>query len=238
MRDPSSDLIHELRAVTEGDPVLLTLAPERDTALDAIALAVSLGMKVSLGHTNASSETLRRAVSAGATGFTHLGNACPRELDRHDNILWRVIETPGLLVSLIPDAIHVSAPLFRLVHRALDQAQIYYTTDAMSAAGAPPGRYRLGPLELEVGADQIVRQPGKSNFAGSALKPIDGVFRAAEMLGQEWMEVWARFSTRPAQWMGLRCGLEPGVEANFCLLRLGESGQLTGLRVFCKNRWI
>jgi N-acetylglucosamine-6-phosphate deacetylase len=144
---------------------------------------------------------LQRAVRAGATGFTHLGNACPRELDRHDNILWRVFETPELLVSLIPDGIHVAPPLFRLAHRVLDEQSIYYTTDAMSAAGAPPGRYPLGRLELEVGADQIVRQPGKSNFAGSAVKPIDGVFRAAEMLGQSWRDVWKRFSERPAEWI-------------------------------------
>ncbi len=236
MRDPLPDLIHELRDATAGDPVLLTVAPERNAALDAIRLAVSLGMKVSLGHTNASTETLRRAVAAGATGFTHLGNACPRELDRHDNILWRVFETSGLLVSLIPDGIHVSPPLFRLTHRALGENSIYYTTDAMSAAGAAPGRYQLGPLELEVGADQIVRQPGKSNFAGSAIKPIDGVFRAVEMLGQKWTDVWKRFSTRPAEWMGLPCDLLPGAEANFCLLHFSDSAGLNDFQVFCRGK--
>ena len=74
--------------------MLLTIAPERQGALEAISLAVSLGIKVSLGHTNASADILRRAVQAGATGFTHLGNACPRDLDRHDNIIWRVYGKP------------------------------------------------------------------------------------------------------------------------------------------------
>src|SRR5256886_5679973 len=88
-----------------------------------------------------------------ASAFTHLGNGCPRELDRHDNILWRVFETPGLTVSLIPDSIHVSPAPFRLFHREL--ASICYTTDAMSAAGAPPGLYKIGSLEVEVGPDLI-----------------------------------------------------------------------------------
>ena len=48
-------------------------------------------------------QTLAQAVQAGATGFTHLANGCPRDLDRHDNILWRAFETPGLTISLIPD---------------------------------------------------------------------------------------------------------------------------------------
>jgi N-acetylglucosamine-6-phosphate deacetylase len=219
MFDPSPEHVLELRTMTEDDPLLLTISPERPGALKAIELAVSRGIKVSLGHTNASAEILAAVVRAGATAFTHLGNGCPRELDRHDNILWRVFETPGLIAGLIPDQIHVSAPLFRLIHRVLASDSIYYTTDAMSAAGAPPGRYRLGKLELEVGPDQIVRQPGKQLFAGSALRPIDGIFRAAGMLDRPWQEIWPRFSTKPAGLMGLQNDLGPGAPADFCLLR-------------------
>ena len=177
---------------------------------------------------------IRRAgssVRAGATGFTHLGNGCPRELDRHDNIVWRALDTPGFTASLIPDGIHVSPALFRLIHRALGPEAIYYTSDAMSAAGAPPGRYRLGALEVEVGADQIVRQPGKTNFAGSALRPIDGIFRAAEMLNCPWQEVWGRWSQKPSAFMGLPRGLEPGQPANLCRLKFNGGNRLSELQV-------
>ncbi|HAV61924.1 MAG TPA: N-acetylglucosamine-6-phosphate deacetylase, partial [Verrucomicrobiales bacterium] len=114
-----------------------------------------LGFKVSLGHTNASAGQLRAAVAAGATGFTHLGNACPQSLDRHDNILWRVLDTPGLGVSLIHDTHHVAPALFRLIHRTLKPFQILHTTDAMAAAGAGPGLFPLGRHQLEVGVDGI-----------------------------------------------------------------------------------
>ncbi len=216
MLDPSIDKLDELCDIAAGDPLLLTISPERSGAIAAIKHAVSRGSKVSLGHTNASAEILKQAVDVGATGFTHLGNGCPRELDRHDNILWRVFERPELTVSLIPDKIHVSPSLFRLVHRTMDK--IFYTTDAMSAGGAGPGKYKLGPLELEVGEDQIVRQPGKTNFAGSALSPIDGVFRAAEMLGVPWQEAWKRMSETPAQQMGLRNEIAEGHPANLCVI--------------------
>jgi N-acetylglucosamine-6-phosphate deacetylase len=72
---------------------------------------------------------------------------------------------------------------------------------------------------MKVGSDQIVRQPGKTNFAGSALRPIDGIFRAAEMLNCSWHEVWPRFSERPAQLVGLKNNLAVGNSANFCLLK-------------------
>jgi N-acetylglucosamine-6-phosphate deacetylase len=275
MIDPTPDHLRELREATGDDLVLLTIAPERTNALAAIEQAVALGMKVSLGHTNASADLIAEAVQRGATGFTHLGNGCPRELDRHDNILWRVLETRGLRVSLIPDTIHVSPALFRIAHHELERRaparpiethpvraerepgapipfhgpapspmsdiethdklgadSIYYISDAMAAAGMKPGRYQLGRLELEVGADQIVRLPGKPNFAGSALRPIDGVFRAAKMLGCSWREAWPRFSEVPAKWMSLPCGLAPGNPADFCLLTVTPQNQLKTLKVF------
>jgi N-acetylglucosamine-6-phosphate deacetylase len=88
-----------------------------------------------------------------------------------------------LTVSVIPDGIHVSPPLFRLIHRVLGRERVCYVSDAMSAAGVAPGRYTLGRMELQVGADQVVRQPGSPLFAGSALEPAKGLRRAAEMLG-------------------------------------------------------
>jgi len=230
MCDPTPEKIAELRSITGEDRLLLTISPERAGAIEAIRFAVSRGMKVSLGHTNAAFEIVRDAVEAGATGFTHLGNGCPRELDRHDNILWRVFETPGLMIGIIPDRIHVSPPLFRLMHRVLPSDKIYYTSDAMAAAGAGPGRYWLGALDLEVGPDQVVRQPGKQLFAGSALRPVDGVFRAAEMLAGAWQEAWQRSSEAPARFMGIDNEIAAGERANFCLLRFNERGELTDLK--------
>ncbi len=221
MRDPTAQDLRELRDATGTEPVLLTIAPERSGAIEAIRLATSLGMRVSLGHTDASAETLRAAVAAGATGFTHLANGCPRELDRYDNILFRVCDTEGLIISFIPDGIHVPPSAFRVLHRAVKGA-IYYTTDAMAAAGAGPGRYRIGPVEVEVGDDEIVRQPGKTNFAGSALRPIDGVFRAAQMLDAPWQDCWRRLSEVPAQFVGLTNDVVVNGPATFCLIEFTD----------------
>jgi N-acetylglucosamine-6-phosphate deacetylase len=220
MIDPRPDHIRELRDCVPADPLLLTLSPERPGALESIALAKSLGMTVSLGHTDASGDQLRLAVQAGASGFTHLGNGCPQLLDRHDNILWRVLDTSGLTLSLIPDGHHVSPPLFRLIHRAADPNSLFYVTDAMAAAGCPPGRYRIGALDLEVGADGAVRQPGRTNFAGSSLRPCAGVARAARMRRCSWRVAWDQFSLVPARFAGLPAGLRPGGPADLCLIQV------------------
>ena len=232
MLDPTPKRIRQLRKLTGTDPVLLTMAPERKAAIKAIKLAVQLGFKVSLGHCNPSPEAIRQAVDAGATGFTHLGNGCPQELDRHDNILWRVLDTPELTPSLIPDGMHVRPAPFRLYHRGLAGRNFFYTTDAMSAGGAPPGTYRLGKTELAVGEDQIVRKPGQTNFAGSALRPLEGVKRSAAMLGVPWTITWQRMSEAPARFMGLPAGLVRGREATFCLVETNQKKEIKSVRTF------
>lgn len=200
MCDPARKSLEQLRETAGHDAIMLTLAPERKGALEAIALGVRHGWRICLGHTDASAACLGEAVAAGASLFTHLGNGCPQLLDRHDNILWRVLDTPGLSVSLIPDGHHVSPALFRLIHRLLPAERIIYVTDTMAAGGAPPGRYTVGRLTVEVGEDQIARQPGRTNFAGSALRPMEGVKRAARMLGLKEEEVRRHFTQAPAKW--------------------------------------
>jgi N-acetylglucosamine-6-phosphate deacetylase len=133
---------------------------------------------------------------------------------------------------LIVDRIHISPMFMRLAHRVLPTDSIYYTTDAMSAAGAPPGRYTIGKLELEVGSDQVVRLPGKPNFAGSALRPIDGILRATQMLNRPWQEIWRHFSEIPAKYMGLSSEILPGKSADFCLMRISPGEEKAEMKIY------
>ncbi|SVD09393.1 uncharacterized protein METZ01_LOCUS362247, partial [marine metagenome] len=226
MLEPTPEHIDKLRDLAGDDPLLLTMAPEINGGLRGFATARELGIRVSIGHTNAPGHILRRVTAAGPAGFTHLGNGCPATLDRADNILWRALDTPGLTCGLIPDRWHVSPALFRLIHRLVDSDSIYYTTDAMAAAGAPPGKYRLGQLELEVGPEQIVRLPGTPNLAGSALTPIEGVRRAADMLDCDWQDAWPRFSQAPARFMGLKEGFTAGAPVNFALIETDSANRI------------
>lgn len=216
--NPTPQAIEELKATVGDDPLLLTLAPERPGSVEAITRARQLGIVISAGHTNASRAQLDAAADAGLAAFTHLGNGCPQQLDRHNNILWRVLDQNRLIAGIIPDTHHVTPPVFRLFHRLLPADQIYWTTDAMTGAGAPPGCYTMGRLMIEVGEDRIARQPGMQNFAGSTVDPLSAIRNGATMLGKRWNDVWDFFSVNPARLMGRSHGLEIGSEAVFCLL--------------------
>ncbi len=223
MEDPRPERMEELKEIVGDDRLLFTIAAERPGTIETIVRATELGFVVSIGHSNASEEQLRGAEAAGARGFTHLANGMPQEMDRHDNIVGRVFDTDALVAGVIPDQIHVSPQMFRLIHKALPADRIYYTTDCMSAAGAPPGTYTVGRLELEVGEDQVVRMPGQSNYAGSALRPLQGIERAAEMLQRSWRDVWDIGSVNPARLIGQSPGLEVGDDANLCVIHGTEN---------------
>lgn len=233
--DPLPEHIEQLRAITGNDPLILTIAPERHGAVKVIKLATSLGIKVFLGHTDAPAGVLSDAIRAGATGFTHIGNGCPHLWDRHDNITWRVLDLPKLAVTIIPDGVHVSPSLFRIVHKVKPRSSIIYISDAMAAAGMPPGRYKLRHMEIYVAADGVVRMPGSSQYAGSALCPINGVQRAVSMLGCSWCSAWENYSVFAAQMIGLRHDLVPGSPADFCLIRASEEGSIVACRPFVRG---
>ena len=95
--------------------------------------------------------------------------------------------------------------------------------------------FRSGHLELEVGSDQIVRFPGRANFAGSALRPIEGVFRAAQMLECPWQMVWKHFSEIPAKLLGLSGELAAGAPADFCVIDEGTGGAPPRVTTFLRG---
>jgi N-acetylglucosamine-6-phosphate deacetylase len=172
-----------LQASAGGNIRLVTIAPELPGSPDFIRSAVEMGVKVSLGHTQASDSEIDAAIEAGARFCTHLGNAAPRDLPRHDNVIQRLLSRDELTAFLIPDGIHLPPAVLKNFFRAKPTGKALFTTDCMAAAGAPSGRYTIGHLTLEVGEDRIVRLPGEGLFAGSALSPDDGVANVQKWLG-------------------------------------------------------
>jgi N-acetylglucosamine-6-phosphate deacetylase len=183
MHAPSLAEFARLQAAANGRIRLVTLAPEWPGSSEFIAALTRQGVHVAFGHTDASEAQIDEAIAAGARFCTHLGNGTPLELHRHDNIVQRLLARDELIACLIPDGIHLPPGVLRNLFRAKPIDRVLFTTDAMAAAGAPPGRFTLGQVETEVGPDGVVRQPGGRGFAGSALAPDEGVRRTAQYLG-------------------------------------------------------
>ena len=189
VRPPDEAEFSALQEAAAGLISLVTLAPEVDGALAFIRRRVAEGIVVAIGHTSAGEKEILAAVEAGARLSTHLGNGCAGMLPRHENPITVQLGQDELMASFIADGYHLPPYLLKSLVRAKEVRRSILTTDCMSAADAPPGRYRLSDLELEVGEDRVVRQPGQSNFAGSALTLDRAVANTAQ---------WCRISLADA----------------------------------------
>jgi N-acetylglucosamine-6-phosphate deacetylase len=147
---------------------IVTLAPEHDPGHKVIKLLASQGIIASAGHCNPSLDELDAAINAGLTMFTHVGNGCPMNMHRHDNIIQRALHRADQLwLSFIADGIHVDmCALSNYLEIAGDRALV--VSDAMSAAGMGPGRFRFGQWDIEVGDDLVVWSPNRVHLLGSA----------------------------------------------------------------------
>lgn len=149
---------------------LVTLAPERDPGLATTRYLAGKGIVVSAGHTNASVDDLQAAVDAGLTMFTHLGNGCPMQMHRHDNIVQRALNfADKLTLCFIADGVHVPFVALKNYLKLAGCKRAIVTTDASSPAGLGPGTYTMGRWTVVVGEDMALWAPDRSHLVGSGI---------------------------------------------------------------------
>jgi N-acetylglucosamine-6-phosphate deacetylase len=163
---PDIAIFNRLFEAAEGHIRLMTVAPELAGAIELIAHATARGVRVSLGHSNASAAETRAAIAAGAVSATHTFNAM-RPLDhREPGILGTVLTNDSLFAELIADGIHVAPEMVKLWWRAKGAERAILVTDAISAAGMPDGEYQLGDFTVQVAEG---RATARGVLAGSVL---------------------------------------------------------------------
>jgi N-acetylglucosamine-6-phosphate deacetylase len=161
--------------------------------------------------------TAQDAVKAGARHATHTFNAM-RPLDHRDpGIIGEVLTDVTLTADIIADGIHVSPAIVQLFLQAKGVERAVLITDAISATGMPDGRYRLGPLQVDV-KDGKCTMDGK--LAGSVLTMDRAVRNVTEFAGWSLQNAVRAATSTPAQVVGLaqHGQLAPGREANLVIL--------------------
>jgi len=149
---------------------LVTLAPERDPGLQTTRYLVKQGIVVSAGHTDASLDDLKAAIDAGLSMFTHLGNGCPMQMHRHDNIVQRALNFAGQLwLCFIADGVHVPFVALRNYLKLSGLDRTIITTDATCPAGLGPGTYQIGRRTVVAGEDMALWSADRSHLVGSGI---------------------------------------------------------------------
>ena len=210
----------------EGHIRLMTLAPELPGAVELAAHATARGVRVSLGHSNATAAETRAAIAAGAVSATHTFNAM-RPLDhREPGILGTVLTCDTLFAEMICDGIHTAREMAKLWWRAKGPERAILVTDAMSAAGMPDGEYQLGGFAVQVANGRAMVG---DTLAGSVLTLDRALANFVEFTGAPLEQALRLATVNPAAMTGL--GDQAGsvaVGQPASLVAVDRAGKLVG----------
>jgi N-acetylglucosamine-6-phosphate deacetylase len=244
LRDPDLAELESLLAVDGGIVRMVTVAPERPGALDAIRFLTERGVVAAVGHTDATYEQVLAALEAGATVGTHVFNGMRPPHHRDPGAVLALLGPAGACCEFIADGhhLHDGALLFAASVTGPDRAVLI--TDAISAAGMPDGPYELGGQAVRV-IDGLARlddggptdRPADQlpSIAGSTLT-MDAALRRAVGAGIPLVHAARAAATTPARVLGLtdRGALAAGLRADLVLL----DDKLAVTRVMRGGEWL
>ena len=226
--DPTPERIHALLEAGRGRISLLTLAPSREGAPQAVATLAKAGVCVSLGH-GTGTTGIAECVAAGATKATHLFNAMGPWNHRDPGMVGTVLDSPGLSCGLIADGIHVNQVWVRQASRCLGVDRLVLVTDCASAMGMPDGDYQLSDMTVTLRDGAVRNKDG--TLAGSALTMFEAAQNYLRWLPEADAVSLARVAAaNPAALVRAqdRFGrIAPGSVARFAVLH--ADGTVTGL---------
>jgi N-acetylglucosamine-6-phosphate deacetylase len=190
------DLAEARRFLDTGAVRMITLAPELAGATSLLEECVDRGVRVSIGHTDATFEQVVDAVNRGARHMTHTFNAMPPLHHRHPGPIAAAMTMPELLAELIADNVHVHPAILAAMLRAKGPDGIVLVTDALRPTGLSGGSFTIGDRPVSV-ADGAVRL-SDGTLAGSVLTMDRALRNLVRATGRPMVELWPTASRNGA----------------------------------------
>jgi N-acetylglucosamine-6-phosphate deacetylase len=230
---PTPERLRQLWECAQGRIRLITVAPEIEGAIEFIAAATALGIRVSLGHSAANRAQAQAGARAGGVHVTHTFNAMNPLHHRAPGLLGEALMNPALSAEIIADGIHVDPLLVDLFYRLKGPARAILVSDGLSAAGCGDGRFQLGKMTVEVKAGHCLHE---GRLAGSVMALDQAVANAMRFCGCPLAEAVGMVTRNPAELLGVqgKGRLEVGADADVVVLSPESAVRATyraGIRV-------
>ncbi|WP_082472295.1 N-acetylglucosamine-6-phosphate deacetylase [Paenibacillus bovis] len=232
---PNVEWLEQWHAAYPGLIKQLTLAPEREGALELIRWLREHQITAAAGHTDATYEQIMDAVDAGLNHAVHTFNAMTPLHHRKPGVAGAVMGTPAIHAEIIADGIHVHPAAVALLAQLKQNHNLILITDAMSAAGLGDGDYMLGDQPVKVINGVATLPEDSGTLAGSRLTMIEGFRFLIEQAGLSVLRASEAASGNPARQLGIydqTGSLEAGKRAD--ILMLDE--QMNLQHIFIKGR--
>lgn len=198
---------------------LLTIAPECIKP-EQISRLVDSGVIVCAGHSDADYETVRAAIDAGMSGFTHLFNAMSQLTSRAPGMVGAALEDRSTYAGIIVDGHHLHPATFRVGLQAKGTGRLMLVTDAMPTVGAEDDEFILQGRAIRRDGDKLLSQEGV--LAGSTLTMAAAVANAIEQGAIDLPSAVEMATRTPAHFLGIAGetgAIEVGLRADLIAMR-------------------
>jgi len=238
MRELSIDELNELIEISNNTIKVITIAPEKEHAIEAIKFLTDKGIHVSIGHTNADYDTTNNAIDHGARLAVHTFNGMRGFNHRDPGCVGAVLTNDRCYCECIADLQHVHTGAIKLLYKAKGKDRLLLISDSMSAADLPDGQYNLGILAVKV-ENKIARTVETGSLAGSTTNLLECLKNVKEILGARLETILPMVSLNQAKLLNIDHevgSLEPSKKANIVLIDQELNVQATfvnGNLVFC-----
>ena len=219
LRKPSVEIAGKILDQADDTARIFTLAPELEGALTVLEYVKGRGLRVGIGHSNATFEEAERAIAAGATHAVHVYNAMRSFAHRDSGIIGAILTDDRVSAELICDGVHVEASAVRVLVRSKGLSRIILVSDSSSGAGIPDGNYRLGNFTVHVAGG--VCRTVEGNLAGSTITLDAAVRNLSTFTGFTYQECLPCATLNPARMLGMekqKGVIAPGADADLAIL--------------------
>lgn len=114
---------------------IITVAPELPDAMHVIRRCADIGIKVNMGHSDATFSQAREAKNAGATGITHIFNAMRPLHHRDPGLIGFGLLDEDIYIEVIADGIHLATETLQLIFRTKRLDRIILISDRVKDPG-------------------------------------------------------------------------------------------------------
>ncbi|XID90936.1 N-acetylglucosamine-6-phosphate deacetylase [Paenibacillaceae bacterium WGS1546] len=216
LHPPDSGEMNRYVDASGGTIRIVTLAPELQGGEAFVRRLCAQGIRVSIGHSDATYEQMLDAVAWGARRTTHHFNGMRPLHHRDPGAAGAGLMLPALTTELIADGLHVHPAAVRFLFDVKGVWNVCVVTDAVSQAGLPDGVY--GAAET-VGGEIYLK--GTRTLAGSSSTMLGSLRRVLSYTGRTLENVLPSFtavSAREAGAASRKGTLEAGKDADFLVL--------------------
>lgn len=195
IRNPNIEEFDELQELSGNNVRYITLAPEKEGAMEFIEHIHKEGVTVSAGHSDATFDDVKEAIARGLTNTTHTHNAMSGHHHRKPGIVTAAFYFDELFTEFICDKIHVCPNVLMTSYKIIGPERFIMITDALKVKNSSIEKFQLFGLDCikKDGAAYLTTGP----LAGSLLTMDQGLRNMKEITGASLVDL-AKITSRNA----------------------------------------